>query len=62
MFAPSPDSLVKEMCSNFKIPPQEPITFAPRWKEEMVCTMDGNAFVIEMTIGIYTVYLPTLAK
>ena len=34
-------------------------TFAPRWKEEMVCTCDRGALVLEMTMYVIIVYLPT---
>lgn len=34
------------------------LTFAPRWKEELVCTMDGRQFVIEFSMGSPHVYLP----
>ncbi|MDR3419436.1 MAG: hypothetical protein P4L83_24930 [Nevskia sp.] len=33
-------------------------TFAPRWKEELVCTCAQGSFVLEMTMGGDTVYLP----
>lgn len=35
------------------------VTFAPRWKEELVCTMDGRQFVIELTMGELHAYLPS---
>lgn len=35
------------------------ITFEPRWKEELVCTMDGRRFVIELTMGQLHAYLPS---
>jgi hypothetical protein len=38
------------------------IQFEPKWKEELVCTMDGRRFVVELTMGVLTVYFPTLAK
>ena len=34
-------------------------TFASRWKEELVVTGPGGAFVLELTIGVLTAYLPT---
>ena len=37
-------------------------TFQPRWKEEMVVTGPGGAFVLEMPMGITSVYLPTEAE
>ncbi|MCW1913405.1 hypothetical protein OJ996_07465 [Luteolibacter sp. GHJ8] len=38
------------------------VQFNPRWKEELVCMMDGRQFIIEMTMGVYTAYLPSEAK
>ena len=38
------------------------VEFHPMWKEELICTMDGRRFVIELTMGVMTVYFPTLAK
>lgn len=38
------------------------VQFQPKWKEELVCTLDGRGFVIEMTMGVPTVYLPTQSK
>ena len=38
------------------------IRFEPRWKEELVCTMDGHEFILEFTMGISTAYLPTESK
>jgi hypothetical protein len=38
------------------------VTFQPKWKEELVCTMDGTSFVIELTMGVATVYLPSQHK
>jgi hypothetical protein len=38
------------------------VQFNPRWKEELVCTMDGRQFIIEMTMGVYTAYLPSETK
>jgi hypothetical protein len=35
------------------------VQFEPKWKEELICTMDGRRFVIELTMGIVTVYFPT---
>jgi len=34
-------------------------TFQPRWKEELVCTCKQGSFVLELTMGQLTVYLPT---
>jgi hypothetical protein len=33
--------------------------FYPRWKEELVVKGDGGSFVLEMPIGVLSVYLPT---
>jgi hypothetical protein len=38
------------------------IQFQSKWKEELVGTMDGKSFTIEMTMGVLTVYFPTVAK
>jgi hypothetical protein len=38
------------------------VQFQPRWKEELVCTMDGRSFVVELTMGVLTVYFPTQTK
>jgi hypothetical protein len=38
------------------------IHFAARWKEELVCTMDGKQFVLELTMGKVGAYLPTKEK
>lgn len=34
-------------------------TFQPRWKEELVCTCHLGSFILEMPMGILSVYLPT---
>jgi len=34
-------------------------TFQPRWKEELLCTSAEGSFVLEMPMGILSVYLPT---
>jgi hypothetical protein len=39
-----------------------PVQFQPRWKEELVCTLAGQSFVVELTMGVLTVYFPTQAK
>lgn len=39
-----------------------PIQCTIRWKEELVCVMDGHTFIIEITMGVLTVYLPTSDK
>lgn len=33
--------------------------FQPRWKEELVCTGPGGTFVLELSMGVLTAYLPT---
>ena len=33
--------------------------FRGRWKEELICTGSGGAFVLENPIGVHAVYLPT---
>jgi hypothetical protein len=38
------------------------VQFQPKWKEELVCTMDGRSFVVELTMGVLTVYFPTQSK
>jgi len=38
------------------------VSFAARWKEELVCTLPGGALVVEMTMGTWHVYFPTLEK
>jgi hypothetical protein len=43
-------------------PPQEQLfRFQPRWKEELVVTGPGGSFVIEMPMGVLSVYLPAEA-
>ena len=32
--------------------------FQPRWKEELVCTCDLGSLVLDLTMGVATVYLP----
>jgi hypothetical protein len=39
-----------------------PVTFAPRWKEELVGTLDGKTFVVELTMGVLHVFFPTEEK
>jgi hypothetical protein len=34
-------------------------SFCPRWKEELVCSCPLGRFVLEMPMGITSVYLPT---
>jgi hypothetical protein len=33
--------------------------FAPRWKEELVCTGPGGSFILEFPMGVPSAYLPT---
>ncbi len=33
--------------------------FQPRWKEELVCTCRDRSFILELPMGILSVYLPT---
>lgn len=35
--------------------------FQPRWKEELVVTGPGGSFVLELPMGVLSVYLPTEA-
>ncbi|PBJ81601.1 hypothetical protein CMZ84_15550 [Lysobacteraceae bacterium NML93-0399] len=35
--------------------------FQPRWKEELVCSYAGGSFVLDMPMGITSVYMPTQA-
>ena len=37
------------------------VEFEPRWKEELVCLIDGRRFVLECSMGALTVYYPTLS-
>jgi elongation factor P hydroxylase len=34
-------------------------TFQPRWKEELLCSCSEGSFVLEMPMGIVSVYLPS---
>jgi hypothetical protein len=34
------------------------MTFCPRWKEELVCSCDYGTFVLEMPMGVTSVYFP----
>jgi hypothetical protein len=36
--------------------------FQPRWKEELVVTASGGSFVLELSMGMLSVYLPTEAE
>ncbi len=38
------------------------VQFEPKWKDELVCTMDGRQFVVEMTMGFLKVFFPTQPK
>jgi hypothetical protein len=38
------------------------VQFQPEWKELLIGTMDDRRFVIELTMGVLTVYFPTAAK
>jgi len=38
------------------------VQFRPEWKELLIGSMDGNEFTIELTMGVSTVYFPTLEK
>lgn len=33
--------------------------FQPKWKEELICSADGQQFILEFPMGSPTVYLPT---
>ena len=35
------------------------VQFQPKWREELVCTMDGKKFSIELTMGVLRAYVPT---
>lgn len=35
------------------------IEYEPKWKEELVGVLDGNRFVVELTMGRLHVYFPT---
>lgn len=37
-------------------------TFQPRWKEELVCTCPFGSLVLDMPMGIVSVYVPTEAR
>ena len=37
-------------------------TFQPRWKEELVCSCPRGSFVLELPMGVATVYLPTAER
>lgn len=41
--------------------PQRTFSFSPRWKEELVVTGPGEAFVLELPMGALSAYLPTEA-
>lgn len=35
------------------------IEYMPRWKEELVGVLDGNQFLVELTMGRLHAYFPT---
>ncbi len=37
-------------------------TFEPRWKEELLCSCADGKLVLELAMGILTVYLPPIEK
>lgn len=39
--------------------PQRTFQFQARWKEELVVTGPGGAFVLELPMGVLSAYLPT---
>ena len=39
-----------------------PFEFAPRWREEFDCSCPLGSFVLEMTMGVDTVYLPSAER
>lgn len=39
--------------------PMAVFTFKPRWKEELICTGPGGSFILELSMGILSAYLPT---
>lgn len=36
-------------------------TFLPRWKEELVCSSSLGEVILEMPMGVPSIYLPTKA-
>lgn len=36
-------------------------TFRPQWKEELVCSCQLGEFILEMPMGVPSVYIPTQA-
>ncbi len=36
--------------------------FQPRWKEELVCSCARGSFILEMPMGVVTVYVPTAER
>lgn len=44
------------------MPGSAKVQFEPKWKEELICTMDAKRFTIELTMGVLTVYFPTRSK
>ena len=43
----------------FGAPPRTTFLFQPRWKEELVVTGAGGTFALELSMGVYSVCLPT---
>ena len=39
--------------------PVTTFTFQTRWKEELVCTGPGGAFILDFTMGVEAAWLPT---
>ena len=42
--------------------PENPVSkfsFKSRWKEELVCSCPDGSFILELTMGVPTVYLPS---
>jgi hypothetical protein len=42
--------------------PVSRVEFEAKWKEQLVCSMDGKRFVLELTMGVLGAYFPTKAK
>ena len=38
--------------------PMKTVVFSPKWKEELVCSLDDRQFVLELTMGKLTAFLP----
>lgn len=39
--------------------PERVFDFLPRWKEELVVTGPGGAFILDLPMGILSAYLPS---